>query len=190
MPIVRWAILLGYALPVCLTGPARLVEAAAAPPVVLAFYDGDTGDYAGLARLDRQHVTHLASTGLYLAADGGLHAVRDAKTLVQFAHQSEVRVLQMVQNYRDGAFQAGAVMRLGRRSPSRPPPSRRPQLARRPGGWHLTVYYTPVESYHGPPLRSISDCGGVALGQHSTDFLDHVRTEGFGRVATPIRGGR
>jgi len=58
------------------------------------------------------------------------------------------------------------------------------------GGWHLTVYYTPVESYHGPPTRSISDCGGAALGQHSADFLDNIQPEGFGRVVTPMRGGR
>ncbi len=58
------------------------------------------------------------------------------------------------------------------------------------GGWHLTVYYTPVESYHGPPLQSISDCAGAPLGQHSADFLVHVHTEGYGRMAAPIRGRR
>ena len=57
-------------------------------------------------------------------------------------------------------------------------------------GWHLTVYYTPVESYHQPPLKPISDCAGRALGQHSLDFLDRVQTEGFGRIDTPIQGAR
>jgi len=56
------------------------------------------------------------------------------------------------------------------------------------GGWHLTVYYTPVESYHGPPQSSITDCSGAALGRHSAEFLDRVRTEGFGRIVTPLRG--
>jgi hypothetical protein len=55
-------------------------------------------------------------------------------------------------------------------------------------GWHLTVYYTPVESYHGPPSRQISDCAGKSLGQHSAEFLDRIGTEGFGRVAIPIQG--
>ncbi len=55
------------------------------------------------------------------------------------------------------------------------------------GGWHLTVYYTPVESYHGPPIRSITDCSGRDLGRHSSEFLDHVQTEGFGRVGAPLQ---
>jgi len=55
------------------------------------------------------------------------------------------------------------------------------------GGWHLTVYYTPVETFHGPPRKSISDCAGRQLGEHSADFLAHVQTEGFGRVVAPIQ---
>lgn len=55
------------------------------------------------------------------------------------------------------------------------------------GGWHLTVYYTPVESYHGPPTTSITDCGGGDLGRHSSDFLERVKTEGFGRMSAPVR---
>ncbi|HKA11673.1 MAG TPA: hypothetical protein VKI99_14530 [Candidatus Dormibacteraeota bacterium] len=58
------------------------------------------------------------------------------------------------------------------------------------GGWHLTVYYTPVESYHGPPLQAILDCAGLALGKHSLHFLDRVQTEGFGRFVTPIHENR
>ena len=54
-------------------------------------------------------------------------------------------------------------------------------------GWHLTVYYTPVEQYHGPPRKPISDCAGRELGQHSVDFLAHVQTEGFGRVVAPVQ---
>ena len=56
------------------------------------------------------------------------------------------------------------------------------------GGWHLTVYYTPVESYHGPPRSTVTDCRGASLGQHSTEFLVRIRTEGFGRMVAPLRG--
>ena len=87
--------------------PAGPVHAASSSPVALAFYDGDTPDFSGLAHLDRDHITHLAPSGLYLAADGGLHEVGDPKTLVRLAHASDVKVFQMVQNYRDGAFQGG-----------------------------------------------------------------------------------
>jgi peptidoglycan/xylan/chitin deacetylase (PgdA/CDA1 family)/spore germination protein YaaH len=91
----------------CCALAARPVQAAPAARIVLAFYDGDTGDYSRLSRLPRDHVTHLAPSGLYLAADGGLHQVGDLKTLVSIAHGNDVKVLPMVQNYRDGAFQAG-----------------------------------------------------------------------------------
>lgn len=57
-------------------------------------------------------------------------------------------------------------------------------------GWHLTVYYTPVEAFHGAPLKPIADCRGRDLGKHSGDFLDHVQTEGFGRAAGPVQGQR
>jgi len=82
--------------------PAGPVHAASSSPVALAFYDGDTADFSGLAHLDRDHITHLAPSGLYVAADGGLHEVGDPKTLVRLAHASDVKVFQMVQNYRDG----------------------------------------------------------------------------------------
>ena len=103
--VVRSALLVCSALLCVVLMPARQAHAAAASPIVLAFYDGDTENYSGLAELDRAHVTHLAPSGLYLDADGGLHAVGDAKTIVRLAHASDVKVLLMVQNYRDGAFQ-------------------------------------------------------------------------------------
>jgi hypothetical protein len=56
------------------------------------------------------------------------------------------------------------------------------------GGWHLTVYYTPVESYHPSARRAISDCAGEYLGQHSLDFLERVQIEGFGRMIAPVHG--
>ena len=98
---------------VCLSlTPARPVQGAAGPPMALAFYDADTGDYSGLTKLNEDHVTHLVPSGLYLAADGGLHAVGDARTLVNLAHLRGVKVFPMVQNYRDGAFQAGDLRAL------------------------------------------------------------------------------
>ena len=105
--VVRCLVLAGCAALVCLPLlPVRPVRADA-PPIVLAFYDGDTGDYTALSRLERDHVTHLAPSGLYLAADGGLHVVGDPRSLVGLAHAASVEVFPMVQNYRDGAFQAG-----------------------------------------------------------------------------------
>ncbi len=93
---------------------------------------------------------------------------------------------------------AGLFAGCGTQTASRPPgampsASASPSTAaagQATAGWHLTVYYTPVESYHGAPLKPIADCAGAALGQHSADFLDHVQTEGFGRVVAPVRGSR
>jgi len=104
--VVRCLLLVCGALLCVVLMPVRQAQAAAASPMVLAFYDGDSGSYSGLAELDRAHVTHLAPSGLYLDADGGLNAVGDAKTIVRLAHASDVKVLPMVQNYRDGSFQA------------------------------------------------------------------------------------
>src|SRR5215831_825687 len=102
----RWWVLLTLALLVGLTAPARPAQAAAAP-IVVAFYDGDGQDYSGLSQLDDEHPTYLAATGLYLMADGGLDSAGDATKLVALTHSKGVRVLQMVQNYRNGGFQAG-----------------------------------------------------------------------------------
>lgn len=77
-----------------------------------------------------------------------------------------------------------------RGAPASAPPASAAPSGQPTGGWHLTVYYTPVETYHGPPLKPISDCGGRDLRKHSLDFLDRVRTEGFGRIGTPIQGER
>lgn len=53
-------------------------------------------------------------------------------------------------------------------------------------GWRLTVYYTPVESYHGGSREPISACQGADLGSHSHEFLTTIKTEGFGRLSTPV----
>lgn len=75
-------------------------------------------------------------------------------------------------------------------TPASAPPAPAVPSGEATGGWHLTVCYTPVESYHGPPLKPISDCGGRVLGKHSLDVLDRVQTEGFGRFGTAIQGKR
>lgn len=62
-----------------------------------------------------------------------------------------------------------------------------PPASRTTSDWHLTVYYTPVESYHGAPRKPISDCVGRTLGEHSVEFLEHVQTEGFGRFLAPVQ---
>ncbi len=116
--VVRCLVLAGTAVVACLALLPAHPAHAAASPLVLAFYDGDTGDYTGLSRLEHDHVTHLAPSGLYLQADGGLHAVGDARTLIRLAHAAGVEVFPMVQNYRDGAFQA-ADLRLLASAPGR-----------------------------------------------------------------------
>jgi len=55
-------------------------------------------------------------------------------------------------------------------------------------GWRLTVYYTPVESYHGGAREAISGCQGENLGSHSHDFLARIQIEGFGRLSDPVTG--
>ena len=99
-----FVVLVAVALMCSLT--AARAHAVDTPRITLAFYDGDTGDYSGLAQLDSDHVSHVAPSGLYLAADGGLRAVGDLQTLVRRAHAGHVKVFPMVQNYRDGAFQS------------------------------------------------------------------------------------
>ncbi len=56
------------------------------------------------------------------------------------------------------------------------------------GAWRLTVYYTPVESYHGGRTDAVTGCQGQELGRHSHEFLDTIQTEGFGRLSAPIAG--
>jgi peptidoglycan-N-acetylglucosamine deacetylase len=103
----RWALLLALAAAVAVWAPAPPADAAPPAPIVVAFYDGQAGDYSGLAALDQYRVTYLATTGISLMADGGLDTAGDAQTLVALTHQKGVRVLQMVQNYRNGDFQPG-----------------------------------------------------------------------------------
>jgi cellulose synthase/poly-beta-1,6-N-acetylglucosamine synthase-like glycosyltransferase/peptidoglycan/xylan/chitin deacetylase (PgdA/CDA1 family)/spore germination protein YaaH len=76
---------------------------AAASPIKLAFYEGGGTDPTELAsRLN--HITDLAPTGEYLAADATLQVETNQRATVQLAHARGVRVFPMVQNYRDGRF--------------------------------------------------------------------------------------
>ena len=54
--------------------------------------------------------------------------------------------------------------------------------------WELTVFYTPVETFHGGTREEIFDSDGRSLGFHSADFLEKVATEGYGRLSTPVDG--
>src|SRR5215469_18092609 len=108
MPTRRWAVLLALAAAAVAVGaPTRPAAAAPPAPIVVAFYDGEAGDYSELAALDQYRVTYLATTGISLMADGGIDTAGDAQTLVALTHQKGVRVVQMVQNYRNGGFQPG-----------------------------------------------------------------------------------
>ena len=56
------------------------------------------------------------------------------------------------------------------------------------GGWRLTVYYTPRRVIHGGSRDPITGCQGADLGSHSHEFLTTIKTEGFGRLSTPVEG--
>ena len=58
-------------------------------------------------------------------------------------------------------------------------------------GWELTVYYTPVESYHGGTPTQVYGCPTINcdsasatqyLGTFPSDFLDKVQQEGAGEI--------
>jgi len=52
-------------------------------------------------------------------------------------------------------------------------------------GWRLTVYYTPVELYHGGPEEHVPD-----IGSFPEKFLDLVRLEGVGKISKGPHAGR
>lgn len=64
-------------------------------------------------------------------------------------------------------------------------------------GWHITVYYTAVESYHHQPVQkvygcSLRDCehGNAFLGAYPGDFVDAVKQEGTGRITSGKYAGK
>ena len=52
-------------------------------------------------------------------------------------------------------------------------------------GWHLTVYYTPVEKYHSGEQEHVP-----GVGSFSKAFLDLVRLEGVGKISNGPHAGR
>ncbi|MFG1791702.1 hypothetical protein [Nocardia sp. NPDC049149] len=62
--------------------------------------------------------------------------------------------------------------------------------------WTVTVYYTPVESYHDGPRETVHGCSDLActdsdaeLGTLPTDFIEAVRDEGTGRITSGEHAG-
>ncbi len=59
-------------------------------------------------------------------------------------------------------------------------------------GWRVTVYYTPVESFHGGARQVVRGCprlegcdnGDAELGQYPSSFVAAAREEGSGRITT------
>lgn len=68
--------------------------------------------------------------------------------------------------------------------------------ARVESGWLVTVYYTPVESYHHDEPVPVTGCprldctgGDAALGMYPRSFVDAVRNEGTGRITDGPHAG-
>lgn len=82
-------------------------------------------------------------------------------------------------------------------TPSSPPASSTPSPAGRLSeDWHLTVYYTAVESFHRETPVAVSGCpttdcahGSTDLGTYPGDFVDAVRNEGTGRITSGRNAG-
>jgi hypothetical protein len=80
------------------------------------------------------------------------------------------------------------------RAPQRPQPSPAGRVSE---GWHVTVYYTAVQSFHHGTPTSLTGCpgsdcsqGSDDLGTYPGDFLDAVRNEGTGRITSGPNAGR
>lgn len=64
-------------------------------------------------------------------------------------------------------------------------------------GWRITVYYTPVESFHSGPRKRVRGCPVYGCGRPKADlgsypesFIEAVRTEGAGRITSGPHKGR
>lgn len=62
--------------------------------------------------------------------------------------------------------------------------------------WHITVYYTVVESYHHQAMENVYGCptqqcekGDTLLGQYPRDFISAVKQEGTGRITSGEHAG-
>src|SRR5262249_3235839 len=86
--------------------------------------------------LDPRHETRLIATAWFGRAMGGRHGWTCSALLCMLC------------------LNCGAQSQP-RGAPASAPPASAAPAGEATGGWHLTVYYTPVESYHGPPLKPI-----------------------------------
>jgi hypothetical protein len=64
-------------------------------------------------------------------------------------------------------------------------------------GWELTVYFTPVESFHTQPKVGVVGCATNAcvthtanLGSYPADFVSSVKAQGAGRITSPPNAGK
>lgn len=64
-------------------------------------------------------------------------------------------------------------------------------------GWLLTVYYTPVESFHTQPAMTVTGClqmpcmnGKDNLGSYPADFVQVVKDSGTGRITSGSHAGK
>jgi hypothetical protein len=72
-----------------------------------------------------------------------------------------------------------------------------PELSRPSQGWHITVYYTPVESFYGGKSVSVTGClriegshGKDHLGTYPRTFVERAKQEGTGRITSGQHAGR
>ncbi len=76
-------------------------------------------------------------------------------------------------------------------------PAAAPAPSDRSGDWLVTVYYTPVESFHPGRTTEVTGCGirdcafgDSLLGSYPVEFVDAVHQEGTGRITSgPHAGG-
>lgn len=55
-------------------------------------------------------------------------------------------------------------------------------------GWNVTVYYTPVEQFHGGESTTITNENGT-IGSYPSDFLEIVKVEGVGKITSGEHAG-
>lgn len=63
-------------------------------------------------------------------------------------------------------------------------------------GWHITTYYTVVESYHNGSAETVTGCsarncadGSDNLGNFPSDFVEKVKNEGAGLITSGSKAG-
>lgn len=71
-----------------------------------------------------------------------------------------------------------------------------PPTVKLSAGWHITTYYTPVESYHNGSGEAVTGClkrdcadDSDVLGVYPSDFVEKVKNEGAGRITRGVHAG-